>query len=79
MLLTCVTMLRQLIQHNATVRHTLAVEKSLYLDCLKCRIVCNDMEQMHYESSCLIALLVFDECFKEDGDELSLPGHIVTR
>ena len=73
-------MLRYLAQYNTTVRCSLAVEKSLYLDIVKARILCNNNEAFHYEASCLLMLLVFDDFVKKDEVEaVSLPDIIGKR
>ena len=75
----CMTILRYLVQYNATQRHILAVDRNLYLDILRCRIACYDNEKIHLETSCLIMLLAFDEAFGANGDEIVLPLLIAKR
>ena len=60
-------------QYNASLRHILAVNRNLLLDIIRCRIACNDNEMIHFEASCLIMLLVFDEILGINGNQLTLP------
>ena len=66
-------------QYNATLRHKLAVNRDLLLDILRCRIGCSQNEVMHFEASCLLVFLIFDESFKTNGNELVLPVLIAKR
>eukprot|EP00795_Rhopilema_esculentum_P002944 gene2944-1191_t len=77
MIVSCVTILKHIVQHNSTIRHALAVDKSLYLDIFKCRLIFHEVESVHFETSCLIAYLVFDEVIK--GKNNSLPALVAKR
>lgn len=79
MILSCVTILRYLVQYNALLRHTLAVDRNLLLDILRCRIAYHDNEAIHYETSCLVLFIIFDEVFSKTGNEVVVPILIAKR
>ncbi len=73
-------MLKFLAMHNAALRHAMAMEKNLYLDIMKTRILCNNNESLHYESSCLLMLLVFDEVARKgEAEPVSVPVTVSKR
>eukprot|EP00794_Sanderia_malayensis_P019973 gene19973-21931_t len=80
LILCCVTMLKNFALHNSAVRNTLVFEKSLYLDIIKARLLFSENEAFHYESSCLLMLLAFDEFIRKDEKEaISMPNLVYKR